>query len=266
MFNNKNFFQTKFNSVVKISFIFLFFTLFAGVSCSSSSAVDKDKLSESNLGWELVPEILKNIIPPKFPNKDFVITKYGALADGKTLCTDAFKKAIDVCSNSGGGRVVVPQGEFLTGAIHLKSNVNLHISKGAVIKFSTDPIDYLPVVQARWEGVDLMNYSPLIYAFNQKNIALTGEGLLDGQADNEHWWMWKGKKAFGATDNSASQNDSLSRPRLMQMNDEGVPVKERIFGEGTYLRPTFVELYKCENILIQNVTLKMLPFGFYIRC
>ncbi len=155
-----------------------------------------------------------------------------------------------------------PKGEYLTGAIHLKNNVNLHISKDAVVKFSTNPKDYLPIVHARWEGVDLMNYSPLIYAYGQKNIALTGEGLLDGQADNKHWWPWKGKKAFGAMDSSKSQDDSLSRPRLMKMNDDGVPVEKRIFGEGTYLRPTFVEFYKCENILIQGVTLKDPPFWF----
>ncbi|MEJ2615637.1 MAG: glycoside hydrolase family 28 protein, partial [Ignavibacteriaceae bacterium] len=137
------------------------------------------------------------------------------------------------------------------GAIHLKSNVNLHISKGAVVKFSTNPKDFLPVVLARWEGMDLMNYSPLIYAYKQKNIAVTGEGVLDGQASDENWWAWK---KLG--------NNKDSRPRLMQMNDDKVPVSQRIFGAGYYLRPTFVEFYQCKNILISNVTLKNSPFWF----
>ncbi len=129
--------------------------------------------------WAQVPQILARIKPPKFPKKDFQITKYGAKADGKTDCTDAIRRAIDECSGKGGGRVVVPEGEFLTGAIHLKSNVNLYVSKGATVKFSKDPKAYLPVVFTRWEGMECMNYSPFIYAFEQQNIAVTGEGTLD---------------------------------------------------------------------------------------
>ncbi len=237
-------------------------TLTIGTICNSNKNVENESAIQSDFGWAQVPNILKNIIPPNFNDVHFDITKYGAVADGKTLCTDAFKMAIDECSQAGGGIVIVPKGEYLTGAIHLKNNVNLHVSKDAVVKFSTNPKDYLPVVQARWEGVDLMNYSPLIYAYGQKNIAVTGDGLLDGQADNKYWWPWKGKKAFGGVDHSKSQDDSLSRPRLMKMNDDGIPVEKRIFGEGTYLRPAFVEFYKCENILIQGVTLKDSPFWF----
>ena len=142
--------------------------------------------------WAQVPGILKRIKPPVFPKRDFVITKYGAVADGKTECTEAFRRAIAACNKAGGGRVVVPAGSFLTGAIHLKSNVNLHVSAGATIKFSRDASKYLPVVFSRWEGVELMNYSPFIYAFEQENIAITGEGTLDGQADKESWWPWNG--------------------------------------------------------------------------
>ncbi len=202
-------------------------------------------------GWDRVPQILKRIIPPTFPEKNFPITDYGAVPGGKTLCTEAIAKAIEACNKAGGGHVVVPKGVFLTGAIHLKSNVDLHVSDGAVLKFSTNPKDYLPVVHARWEGSDVMNYSPLIYAYGQENIALTGKGLLDGQADSTHWWPWK-----------KLSNEPNSRPRLMRLNDEKVPVKERIFGEGCYLRPTFVEFFRCKNVLIKDVRLEKAPFWF----
>jgi polygalacturonase len=99
------------------------------------------------------PKILARIKPPKFKKKDYLITKYGAVEGGKTLATDAIKKAIEDCSKKGGGRVVVPAGTFLTGAIHLKSNVNLYLSKDATLKFSMNPQDYLPVVHTRWEGI-----------------------------------------------------------------------------------------------------------------
>ncbi len=119
--------------------------------------------------------ILARIKPPKFPNRDFEITKFGV--------SDPIAKAIDACSAAGGGRVVIPRGEHLTGAIRLKSNVNLYVSEGATLKFSRDPKDY-PTVYTRFEGVECMNYSPLIYAFEQSNIAITGTGTLDGQADH----------------------------------------------------------------------------------
>jgi len=110
--------------------------------------------------WDGREQIVKNIIPPAFPDKNFDITNYGAVADGETDCTGAFKQAIEECSNAGGGKVIVPAGIYLTGPIHLKSNVNLHITKDAVVKFTKDKTKYLPLVFTRWEGVECMNYSP----------------------------------------------------------------------------------------------------------
>src|ERR1044072_4112067 len=131
--------------------------------------------------------ISARIKPPKFPQRDFDITKYGA-ATGGADCTEAIRKAIEECNKAGGGRVVVPAGVFQTGAVHLKSNVNLYISEGATLKFDPDPAKFLPVVFTRFEGVECMNYSPLIYAFEQENIAVTGKGTLDGSASEETWW------------------------------------------------------------------------------
>lgn len=188
-------------------------------------------------------------------SKTYSILDYGAIGDGKTNCTSAIKKAIETCNGNGGGIVLVPAGNFYTASIYLKSNVNLHLEKGATLLFSTNPIDYLPVVQTRWEGIDVMNYSPLIYAFNETNIAITGEGTLNGQASNHNWWPWKGRKANGWKEGTPNQTDANKRPALFQMAEKDIPVQERIFGDGFYLRPQFIQPYLCNNILIEGITI-----------
>ena len=197
-------------------------------------------------GWKMVPEMLKDINPPAFAEKDFVITKYGAKGDADTDCTSAFAKAIDECSNAGGGRVVVPEGTYLTGAIHLKSNVNLYLEEGAVISFFTNTDDYLPVVYTRFEGTECMNFSPLVYAFGQENIAITGKGTLDGNGDNTNGWRWKWTQKSDVTD-------------LNKKGDDSVPVEQRVFGDGHKLRPNMLQPYRCKNILIEGVTIKNSP-------
>jgi len=194
--------------------------------------------------WSQVPKILKRIVAPKFPAQDFVITDFGAVADGKTDCTASIAKAIDACAEKGGGRVVIPAGEFLTGPIHLKSNVNLHLETNSVLKFSTDPKAYLPVVLTRFEGTECYNYSPLIYALGQKNIAVTGEGMLDGQADSSNWLAWK---------------KTGKRVKLMKMSDDNVPVEQRQFGEGDDLRPDFIEFNCCRNVMVEGVKIRRSP-------
>ena len=208
-------------------------------------------------GWELVPEILSRIQPPTFPDRDFAVTDYGAEGNGTTDCTDAFRQAIEACSEAGGGRVVVPEGQFLTGAVHLRSGVNLHVTDGATILFRQDPAAYLPLVYSRWEGVELMNYAPFIYAFEQENVAVTGTGTLDGQADDTHWWPWKGQRGHGWQEGGPRQHEA--RDRLFQMAEEDVPVEERRFGEGHYLRPNFIQPYRCRNVLIEGVTIRRSP-------
>jgi polygalacturonase len=202
--------------------------------------------------FELVmPGILKRIKAPVFPKRDFLITKFGATANETNDSTEAFRKAIAACNSAGGGRVVVPAGTFVTGAIHLKSNVNLHVSAGATIKFSKNPGDYLPVVFTRWEGTELMNYSPFIYAFEQTNIAITGEGTLDGQSGNDSWWPWNGRANYGWK--QGDPNQRADRAALQNMGEQGVPVNQRLFGAGHYLRPQFIQPYRCKNVLIEGV-------------
>jgi polygalacturonase len=202
--------------------------------------------------WARLPGILAQIHPPAFPARDFQITDFGAVGDGVTDATSALKAAIEACHSSGGGRVIVPPGEFLTGPVRLLSNVNLHISAGATLRFSTDPSRYLPVVFTRWEGVELMNYAPLVYAFEQQNLAITGSGTLDGQADPLHWWPWKSKTGV--------ESQTPDRTLLFQQAAEGIPPEKRVYGAGHYLRPPFLQMYRCKNVLIEGVTIRNSPF------
>jgi len=201
--------------------------------------------------WERLPDILAGIRAPAFPDRDFPVTDFGAVGDGTTEATAAFRAAVTACAEAGGGRVVVPGGAFLTGAIHLRGNVNLHLEEEAVIRFRRDPAAYLPVVITRWEGVELMNYSPLVYAHGEKNVAVTGKGVLDGQAGPQHWWPWKRR--------DHPQSQKPDRDRLFAQAEAGVRVSERVFGAGHYLRPSFVQTYRCENVLIEGITIKNSP-------
>jgi polygalacturonase len=200
--------------------------------------------------WSAVPDILSRIVPPTFPKRDFLITKYSG----------DINKAIEACHRAGGGRVIVPKGDHLTGPIRLQSHVELHLDSGATLRFSTDPDKY-PTVYTRWEGVELMNYSPLVYAFQCEDIAITGGGTLDGQADEKHWWNWK--PSSGPTDRSQPEAPGpqvADRLQLMEQGERGVPVEQRMYGKGHFLRPTFVEPYRCKNILIEGVTIQNAPF------
>jgi unsaturated rhamnogalacturonyl hydrolase len=207
--------------------------------------------------WEQVGGILARIKAPTFPDVEFPITKYGAAADGKTDASKAIVQAIAACHQAGGGRVVVPAGEYLTGPIQLKSGVNLHLDHGATLKFKTDPAAYLPAVRSWFEGMECFNYSPLIYAYEAQNIAITGEGVLDGQAAADNWWPWKGKKEYGWKDGAPKQDNA--RKRLIKMVEQGTPVAERRFGEGDYLRPSFIEPFRCQNVLIEGVRIVRSP-------
>ncbi|HPG39919.1 MAG TPA: glycoside hydrolase family 28 protein [bacterium] len=207
--------------------------------------------------WRQAELLLEQIKPVTFPQQDFLLTSFGATGDGISDCTEAFRLAIDACHQAGGGRVVVPAGRYLTGAIHLSSNVNLYISENATVLFDQDPHKYLPPVYTRWEGIECMNYSPLVYAYGKENVAVTGKGVLDGQADNEHWWPWKGHSEYGWDEQEAHQDKA--RQQLFAMSGEDVPVEKRIMGEGSYLRPQFIQFYNCKNVLIEGVTITNSP-------
>jgi polygalacturonase len=223
-------------------------TIFLSIGCKPT--INKKPIND---GWSQLPKILENIKAPQFPVKEFIITDFGAKGDSITDCTLAFKNAIEACNKSGGGKVIVPKGNYSTGAIYLKSNVNLHLEDNSRILFYTNPDKYLPLVFTRFEGVECMNYSALIYAYNEQNIAVTGNGTLDGQASDSNWWAWKGSK------DSKGPNQKEDVKKLNQMGDDNTPVAERVFGMGHYLRPNFVTLYKCQNILIDGITILRSP-------
>ncbi|AKD05937.1 glycoside hydrolase [Pontibacter korlensis] len=217
-------------------------------ACKSSESQQEAATEDP---WKELENIRAQIKAPTFPDRDFPITAYGAVEGGEVKNTEAFQKAIQACHEAGGGRVVVPAGTFLTGAIHLKSNVNLHLQDEATILFSRDTADYLPVVFTRWEGMELMNYSPFIYAYEQENIAITGNGTLDGNANNEYWWPWCGAKRYGWEEGTPKQ--TTDRNQLHEQNHQEQDPRTRIYGAGHYLRPQFVQPYKCKNVLISGV-------------
>ena len=210
--------------------------------------------------WAMAREIVARIRPPTFPDRDFPLEDFGGDPTGVEDSSEAFRQAITACHEAGGGRVLVRAGDWLTGPIHLKSRVNLHLEAGAVVRFKTDPKAYLPLVFTRWEGVELMNYSPFIYAFECEDIAITGKGVLDGQCSREHWWTWKGpwkQNQHGWREGMPTQ--LAARARLFQMAEDRTPVAERLFGEGSYLRPSFIQPYRCRNVLIEGVSLRRSP-------
>jgi polygalacturonase len=207
--------------------------------------------------WQQVPAILARIRPPMFPAREFEINRFGAVGDGVKDCTEAIRRAIDACALAGGGRVVAPAGVFMTGPIRLKSNVNLLLAGGATLRFLRDPKRYLPLVYTRWEGLECMNYSPFIYSDGQDNIAVTGDGTLDGNCDHQHWWPWKGGASYGPA--KGQQNQDAAREKLNRMGEMDVPVAARKFGEGSFLRPNFIEPVRGRNILIEGVTITNSP-------
>ena len=233
-------------------------------------------IAEAPVSWETVPSILARIKAPTFPNRDFPITDYGAKGDGTTDCTDAIAKAIAACNAAGGGRVVVSGGVFFTGPVHLKSNVNLYIAEGTTLKFTADKSKF-PIVLARVEGIEVMNHSPLIYALDQENIAVSGKGTLDGSASNAegNWW---GRGGFGrggpgaagaagapggAPGAAAAPGAAVGGPgggRGQGGNRGGVAFQAAPTGpytgpEQRRSRPNFWVPFRCKNVLIEDVTI-----------
>ena len=213
-------------------------------------------------------KIEQSIKSPQISGKDYLITKFGAKPSNTAVLNQkAIQQAIDKCSKKGGGRVIVPAGQtFVTGAISLKSHVNLHVEEGAVLQFTFEPELY-PIVETSWEGLECFNLSPCVYAFKQTDIAITGKGTIDGSGSNETWWPWCGAPKFGWKEGMIDQKTE-ARPRLLKNGEDGIPMydeqgrrsPERVFGPKDGLRPQLVSFNKCERILLEDVTLLRSPF------
>ena len=221
-----------------------FLLLTTAYACAPKNTVTSSNTGE---GWDRVPGILEHIQAPEFPNINYNILDYGAKSGMEHNSLPAVIAAINECNVKGGGRVVIPAGTYyMGGPIHLKSHVNLHLEEGAKLVFSTDENDYLPMVLTKWEGTELYNYSPFIYAYQSTNVALTGKGEIDGQgAVTFNGWRAKQQPAMD---------------RLRQMGNDSIPVYERVFGEGWFLRPVMIQFFGCTNVLVEDVKIYDAPF------
>ena len=220
-----------------------------------------------------------SIVAPQFADAEFDITATGiTTASTPKEIQTAINSTIDKCSEAGGGKVIIPPGTWKTGAITLKSNVNLVVKAGATLLFAYDPFLY-PLVKTRWEGLDIMNYSPCIYAYQAKNVAITGDGIIDGNGTKDTWWKWCGAAKYGYDANTLqSQSNEYAgknaqykqvdengkvlsnRNTLLWMADNNIPTEERVFGIGCGMRPQLVNFYECENVLVDGVIFLRSPF------
>jgi polygalacturonase len=227
----------------KMSLLLLLLTFI--VSCQCKLEPVSQEIVEVN-----APFIMSAIKIPDFKkSKIFDITDFGAVTGDQQKTTEAIAKAIDEANRAGGGTVVIPEGEWLTGKIHFKSNVNLHLVKGAELLFSDNPNDYLPAVQTTWEGLECYNYSPLVYAYQCQNVAITGEGEL--KAKMKTWQEWFGRPP-------AHMN---SLKRLYKLASYNHPVEERIMvNDSSHLRPHFIQFNRCEHVLIEDIKVTNSPF------
>lgn len=240
---------------MKQAFLLLSLLLsFAWMQAKARTPIDFDKAFKESV------QIEKQIKRTSFPQKSYSICDFGAQPDTpEAPCHEAINRAIVTCSLNGGGTVVVPKGTFHTGPLTLKSNVNLHLEEGAVLKFSTDQRLYFPGVITRWEGLDCYNARPLIYAYGETNIAITGRGTIDGQGSNETWWPMCGAAKYGWKEGMVAQRNG-GRERLLMYGETSTPVYQRVMTPEDGLRPQLINLYLCHTVLIEDVTLLNSPF------
>ncbi len=229
----------------KITICLFIISIIFYVSCKTNGKAIKHDFVKVNAPFEMPAIAISD-----FTNcEKFMITDFGAVQGDQQKNSEAIAKAIDAANKARGGSVIIPEGEWLTGKIHFKSNVNLHLEKGAVLLFSDNPDDYLPAVHTTWEGFECYNYSPLIYAWECKNIAITGQGTL--RAKMEQWEEW--------FDRPSGHMNSLKR--LYNLATYNHPVEERqMVNDTANLRPQFIQLNRCENVLVEGIKIRNSPF------
>jgi DNA sulfur modification protein DndE len=249
--------------------VFIFFFLWS----------DKIVAQQKDAAWYIsnAPFQMPEVIVPVFPGNRFSITDYGAVGDGQTLNTEAISKTIAACAAAGGGTVIVPKGLWLTGPVELKSNINLCVQRGALLQFTEDHSQY-PIIKASSKSSSYVPASP-IYGYDLKNIAITGEGIIDGEG--ESWRPLKKEKAtasqwkdFTSSGGVVSDDGKIWWPSKEAMNGDQYlkelkKEKQKLTAENVlpardFLRPYMVYLVGCDNILIKDVTIRNSPkFVFY---
>ena len=206
-------------------------------------------------------QIEQSIQTPQIAERQFLITSFGAKTSATAAQNQkAINRVISLVSKKGGGKVIVPKGTWNTGAIELKSHVNLVLEEGATLHFAFEPALY-PLVRTAWEGLACWNYSPCIYAYKATDIAITGKGTIDGGGNNDTWWQWNGNTYFGYKPGVTKESQKAgSRAKLQKQAEDGVPFDERKYGMGNGLRPQLVNLVRCDRILIKDVKMVNSPF------
>jgi len=193
------------------------------------------------------------------PGETFNVLSFGASPNGETKCTEAISKAIGAAVSKGGGTIYFPAGTYLTGPIHLQSHITLYIDAGATLKFSTDFDDYLPMVQSRWEGITVTNFSPLIYAYHAEDIAIVGRGTLDGQG--KAWWDFYNRFRRGGSKERSKWQEEFAR-----LNQDRIAEANYGLLNTGFLRPPFIQPYECSNVLVEGVTIRNSPFWNVTPC
>lgn len=236
--------QNKMITMKKLQLKFVFGLFLCLLITSFVSAQNKYKTVKVKAPFSMQP--IKVFV---YPDKDFPITDFGAVPGGDTDNTKAIGDAIEACNQAGGGRVVVPAGIWLTGPVHFKSNVNLHLEENAVLSFTDNPSAYLPAVMTSWEGLECYNYSPLLYAFDCENVAITGKGTLKPKMGTWKVWFKRPQPHLNAL------------KELYTKASTDVPVVERQMAEGeNHLRPHLIHFNRCKNVLLDGFKIRESPF------
>ena len=249
----------------------------AGSAGASFIRADRPYLNDKpwDYVWDvIVPEIEAYIVAPTFKDQDFIVTDYGAAGDytgvvaTATNNKPAFDAAIAACVTAGGGRVVVPPGNYLiNGPIWLENDMNLHVMDGATLTFAYNPQNY-PNVLVRWEGTRCYNYSPLIYAYQKTNVAVTGKGKICGNTNAGWVNMRLAQEPSKAVLRAWGQAGTPLEERQLGYNSRNVNLDTGQTIATDQLRPTTIEFYECQNVLVEDVLVYESPFWttHYVFC